>query len=256
MITAKLVGGLGNQMFIIATAYALAIDNNDECAFDLSQNPVFQGNGAYTYKENIFKKVKELSPLWKPNVIYKEPSFSHTPILYQKDMILNGYFASGKYFNRHRDDIITLFKDTATIDSIKTSFENSVSMHVRRGDYLRFSDVYIQPTPYYYNKALEFLHRHQNIERVYVLSDDIRWCKENLSDPRMEFIDTGIDYLDLYTMSLCKHNILANSSFSWWGTYLNQNDDKIVIAPKVWFKKKELQVNDIFCDNWITIDAI
>ena len=86
------------------------------------------------------------------------------------------------------------------------------------------------------------------------MSDDINWCKENLKGDNIIFIEDEPDYVDLWLMSLCEHNIITNSSFSWWGSWLNKYQDKIVIAPKVWFgANKNLNPKDIYCEEWILI---
>jgi len=103
-------------------------------------------------------------------------------------------------------------------------------LHVRRGDYLQLPTHHPTCTIDYYHKALA------NFDgKVLVFSDDIDWCRKTFQDPRFEFVKGNLDYIDLYLMSMCKNNIIANSSFSWWAAWLNDNKDKKVIAPKKWF---------------------
>jgi len=104
----------------------------------------------------------------------------------------------------------------------------------------------------YYNRALAYIESKVQIDYILVFSDDIGWCKANFSDPRIKFIEGQPDYMDMYAMSGCNYNIIANSSFSWWSAYLNENENKIVCAPSGWFGfafKEDWQ--DIYCENWI-----
>lgn len=260
MIGADLRGGLGNQMFIIATAYSLALDNHDECAFNFNSKVKYQGNPGKTYKNTVYKKLKELPPNWKPKFTYIERGYAQQPIPYHKEMMLDGYF-SQRYFSHHKKEIIELFKDRKTIDQIKGQFNNSVSIHVRRGDYLKFSKVYIQLPLEYYLKALSLLEKQVKIDRIYVFSDDIKWCKQNFKDDRIDFVEGLPDYIDLYAMTKCTHNIMANSSFSWWGAYLNENPNQIVYVPKKWFYLYEdpvgipgpVDYEYLFCNNWLRL---
>jgi hypothetical protein len=250
MITAKLNGGLGNQMFQIATAYSIALDNNDECAFNFDNKVVYQGNPARTYKSNLFKNIKELSNDWEPEFIYKESRLDYDPISYHKNMLLEGYFGSDKYFNHHKKEIVDLLGKRRIV----RRFDNSVSLHVRRGDYLKFPDIHPTLSMDYYKKALKYIDNQVRITNIYVLSDDLGWCRDNFDDRRITFADGLTDYECMVLQFLCNHNIIANSSFSWWGSYLNEYSDKIICAPKIWHGEGLGQTcKDIFCDNWILI---
>lgn len=256
MITCKLNGGLGNKMFQIATAYSLARYNEDECAFNLHDKVVHQGSSAYIYKDNVFNKIKELPTKWEPDYLYFEPKYNYVPIPYYNNMELKGYFASEKYFRSYKKEVIDLFKERNLIKDIEDKYSNclrnSVSMHIRRGDYLKLASILVTDD-YYYN-ALKLLDRKTEINNILVMSDDIAWCKKNLKESRMVFIEDEPDYVDMYLMTLCNHNILAPSSFSWWGSYLNENINKIVYAPEVWHDSEETRgFVDFFCDNWILI---
>jgi hypothetical protein len=257
MITTHLKGGLGNQMFQIATAYSLALDNNDECAFWFGNPNINQGNTAKYYKTNVYKNIKELAEDHVLLINYIEPQFNYTPIPYQKDLVLQGFFQSEKYFKNHKKEVIKLFKHEDLISRIKFDFKNSVSVHVRRGDYVidLFMQAYLPPQSIgYYNKALAFIDSKVQVDHIYIFSDDIKWCKENFKDKRITFVEEQPDYMDMYIMSKCEHNIIANSSFSWWGAYLNENENKIVCAPVNWFGfafKDDWQ--DIYREKWIKI---
>lgn len=257
MITTHLKGGLGNQMFQIAVAYSLALDNNDECAFWFGNPNINQGNVARYYATNVYKNIKELTEDHVLLINYIEPGFNYSPIPYRKDLVLQGFFQSEKYFRNHEKEVIRLFKHEDLISRLKFDFKNSVSIHVRRGDYVtdKFMQAYLPPQSIdYYNRALEFIKNLEQIDHIYICSDDIQWCKENFKDDRIIFIEGQFDYMDMYVMSKCNYNIISNSSFSWWGAYLNENENKIVCAPVNWFGFAfEDGWQDIYCENWMKI---
>ena len=124
-------------------------------------------------------------------------------------------------------------------------------MHVRRGDYLKFKDTHPPCSVEYYNQAISSF---SESSIFLVISDDIEWCKENFLGDKFYFVEGNEDYIDLYLMSLCKNNIIANSSFSWWAAWLNRNKEKIVIAPEKWFGN-EVQYNtdNLLPSSWETI---
>jgi len=249
MISAMLDGGLGGRMFQIAAAYTLALDNGDECAFDFSMGSMSQDRPLLTYRNNVYRKLKDLPFKWHYEYIYRERRYNYDPIPYYKNLMIAGFFSSEKYFNHRRKEIIELFKDQETIESIKLDFKNSVSLHVRRGDYL-VNASYVCPESYY-KKALEFMDSQAHIDRIYVISDDIPWCKETFKDQRIHFIVDSEDYIDFYIQTLCTHNIISNSTFSRWGAYLNENPNKIVVAPAVWFGGATAnEITDVFLNDW------
>lgn len=255
MITSRLNGGLGNQLFQIATAYSLALDNNDECAFYLGHPVVHQGNMALTYKDNVLSGINELPVTWTPQNGFREKKDNvYQPIPYKNDLILSGYFQCEKYFAHHKNFIIDLLTHQPTIEEVSDIFStvlnNSVSIHVRRGDYLKFG---VCMDKRYYYKALGLLCQRTKVENVLVFSDDIGWCKENLfdKDDGVYFIEFGKDYEDFYLMSLCTNNIVGNSSFSWWASYINRNPEKMVYMPKPFSKS---HADDIYYKNVIPVD--
>jgi hypothetical protein len=245
MISCRLSGGLGNYMFQIAAAYTLANRVGTEALIDLSSAIKVQGH-IDKYRSNIFRKVNEGRFNNKYN--YHEPSFSYNEIPLRDDMKLNGYFQSDKYIDR--DIILDLYKpDNEILKSLGMSMNintETTSIHVRRGDYLQKLDRHPPQPIEYYREALEIIKPKSNI---LVFSDDIEWCKDNFSD--VEFIEGNPDHIDLYAMSMCKNNIIANSSFSWWAAYLNINVGKKVIAPKLWFGiNKPLNTKDLIPESW------
>jgi len=146
------------------------------------------------------------------------------------------------------------------IDEINLS-ENAISLHIRRGEFAnknQYNDTIGTIDMSYYDNAISLLVKKYNNTEFFIFSDDIAWCKtefNNLDRPItfIDFNDALTDYEDLRLMSLCKHNIIANSTFSWWGAWLNQNPDKIVIAPKKWFSGWDYNTKDLIPENWIRI---
>ena len=133
---------------------------------------------------------------------------------------------------------------------------NAVSIHVRRGDYLYNQDMYVDLcSTEYYERAIRYICERVDMPSFFVFSDDINWCKQRFDeiDRRILYIDNGnySPYDDLQLMSLCQHNIIANSSFSWWGAWLNENKDKIVVAPNQWTKTHRNV--DIVGRGWVKI---
>lgn len=261
MISANLIGCLGNQLYQVATAYALALDNNDECGFNFyyREEVGLSGHGPKAYLGNIYKKLKQLPPGWVPEKTHSEPIpfGGYSPIPYHPNMMLNGYFGSERYFIHRRDEILKLFKDKESFDTIKNNFTNSVSLHIRRGDYINKPTVHPFLNIKYYIQAMEYLENKAHIDKIFLFSEDrdLDWCKDNFKDSRIEFTNGLPDYIHLYMMSLCNHNIIANSSFSAWGSWLNEHNDKIIISPRRWHGPGlEYPATAFFCDNWILID--
>lgn len=264
MITANLIGGLGVQMSQIATTYTVALDNNDICAFKLYKR-LYYGSFTHSpaaYRTNVYSKIKNLPLSWKSEFLYVDINNEFVPIPYHKNMMLGGFLCWPEYFNHRRKEIIDLFKNK-TIFSIlkKANFKNSVSLHVRRGDYI-LNKKSLLLTKEYYKRALAYIENKAQIDIIYVFvenkfeqTQDLLWCKNNLKDSRIVFKEGNRDYIDMYIMSLCTHNIIANSMFSWWGSYLNENENKIVCAPAEWFLSVKPPTPKPFaCDNWILIE--
>lgn len=182
-----------------------------------------------------------------------------------KAWYIEGYFQSLKYFVDYEDIIKEdfMFKKSLSkrSDEIKKMIENSesVSIHVRRWDYLNKEciDTYWVCDIDYFNNWVKVIEgKIKKTLKFFVFSDDIPWCEENIKLSNIHFIDRNQwkdSWQDLYLMSCCKHNIIANSSFSWWWAELNSNVKKIVIAPRQWYKKINVYQNDIVPDSWIRI---
>lgn len=259
-------GGIGNVLFKLAASISTAIDNNVDYIFsnefirDKDRHMVTFGHSDYrVYYQNILRNIQFIDVLSKPYLTYVEPSFEFNPIPYEKgtSLLLDGGFQSEKYFVNNRDRIIDLFKIPNHIEfQIKeavSDINEYVAIHVRRGDYLYLQDYHPIQTKEYYQKAVEEV---GITNKFLIFSDDLEGCKD-LFDfiPTKYFYSTGVDWSDLYMMSLCKDNIIANSSFSWWAAYLNTNVNRKVVAPINWFGPAyaNLDIKDLIPDNWIKL---
>lgn len=262
-------GGLGNQMF--GYAFYLAMRRkypNSIFLFKIS-NHVNQHNGLELF--DIFN----ISGRWRyyfchPFLFWK--SFNH---IKQKDALLfdeeimstshmlnyyEGFWQSEKYFKNVEEQTRKsfqfkrhLFNQETILLEKEIKSNNSVSVHIRRGDYLNFAHCAVCDNSYY-DRAEQYIIKKVDNPCFYVFSDDIEWCQNNIKTINAKFIgcNTGKDsWQDMYLMSICKHNIIANSTFSWWGAWLNDNQNKIVVSPNQWFIGSDSK--DILPNTWIKI---
>lgn len=242
MVTTTLIGRLGNQMFEIAAAYAhsLRTGTNFYCP-KKSQAPQIWP----TY----FNHLPVLPANTSARHVYKEKSHSYTEIpLELTNVRLEGYFQSEKYFCNYRQQIIDLF---GLPWELKKGW---VSIHVRRTDYLQFSNQFPVITKEYILSAIDYLSKFGSYNFLFY-SDDIKWCRETFGTFPVHFSNGGQPLNELASMSCCEHNIIANSSFSWWAAWLNQNPEKVVIAPRTWFGpgNAHLDTKDLCPDKWIRL---
>ncbi|WP_374174012.1 alpha-1,2-fucosyltransferase [Flavobacterium tructae] len=273
MIVVQLIGGLGNQLFQYAAAKALALQTKQKFSLDISQ---FESYKLHNYALNHFNVIsknykkpnrylRKIKSFYQKNVFYKEVDFGYnSDLIHLKgDIIfLEGYFQSEKYFIKYEKEIRedfevrTLLKKETKAAIAKIESVNSVSIHIRRGDYIN-NPLHNTSKEEYYNKALEMVENKVYNPVYFVFSDDMDWVKANFSTKQetvfIDFNDASTNFEDLKLMTSCKHNIIANSSFSWWGAWLNKNPDKIVIAPKRWFNDDSINTNDIIPTNWVKI---
>lgn len=229
-------GRLGNQLFQIAAVLASAKTYKKAAKF-----PRWYCNYDKIYYSDYFKnKLDETLDVSQIKLTYREPRFDYTPIpIFKEPVDLQGYYQSENHFRLHIDEIRHYFTPTdSLIEGIYAKYSNELegmtcSIHVRRGDYTgnKTHDVCDME---YYNKCIANM-RVMGINKFVIFSDDINWCKANFTDGEFHFIEGNNPIVDLFTMSLCKHNIIANSSFSWWGSWLNKNPSKVVYAPGKWF---------------------
>jgi len=255
--------GLGNQMFQIATVLSLAKDNNFKAVFPMLRNVKYYGE----YINSIFKNLNTNGDFSFAKCVYEDDDFVYEEIPIRENMAIRGYFQSEKYFVKNRDLILETFDiennvrdfmdgKEEIINSLKNKDYHVISMHVRRKDYVNLKDMHpVLDLNYYYN-AIEYIKRKINKKIITIIfSDDIEWCIKNFQHENdYMFFKNSLDVVDMCMMSLCDSNIIANSSFSWWGAWLNNNNEKIVIAPKKWFgDKRNLDDKDIIPEDWVKI---
>jgi hypothetical protein len=277
MIIVNLKGGLGNQMFQYAFGKALSFNLKTDLKYDTSSftSDPLRDFALDCLKVNVQKASKEevntLRPprknilpylkykisnkvltLYKRSYINEQQLVDYSNLLKIKsDCYLDGYWQSEEYFKNIRE---TLLKDFVikypieecnkdVLERIRKS--NSVSLHVRRGDYVSNPKTNAKHGVLgldYYDKAMEIIAKNISNPIYFVFSDDISWAEKNLkSKNEVFFVNNNYDkdYEDLRLMRNCKNHIIANSSFSWWGAWLSQNPKKVIIAPKQWFSKEE-----------------
>lgn len=288
MITARIIGGLGNQMFQYAAGRSLSLRNNDSLKLDtrgFSQYKLHSyGLNHFNTKENfsqseelalnqysnIYSKVNNFLKTNKSIKVFKERGLAFDPRFnsIKGDIYLDGYWQTELYFKAYesviRDDfkIITppTQKNLEVLREIRSS--TSISLHIRRGDYVnnpQTNSIHGVCSMDYYQTALQLLKaKIGNINlHIFVFSDDYEWVERNLIiDGKVTYIkhnSSKTNYEDLRLMSTCQHHIIANSSFSWWGAWLNPSAEKIVIAPKKWFQSAELDSRDITPESWIRL---
>lgn len=199
--------------------------------------------------------------------IVKEPSFKFSQNIPGRsdNKYFDGYWQSEKYFVDASMQIRNDFSFVSPLDVINSEITNkilhfnSVSLHIRRGDYVqnaKVAEVHGMATLDYYTAAIEHIAQHVASPYFFIFSDDINWVRSNLNlDYAHDFIEhnRGSDsYNDMRLMSYCKHNIIANSSFSWWAAWLNSNEEKIVIAPNKWFNN-DTSTEDLIPKSWVTL---
>jgi hypothetical protein len=258
MVSSFLQGGLGNQMFQIAAAYALALRNNDKAVFDFDKcfTPL-QGFKSTKYQNTLFKKVTNINN-FTPSKIYYEPKFSYTEIKYHNNILLNGYFQSEKYFEDFKNEIINLFEFNEDIINELTKFINEINpnnlptsvIHIRRGDYLLNSEFHPPCSKEYYYEGIDILGKCCYI----FISDDINWVKNEFIGENFFYYSGSNEIMDLTLMTLVDNVIISNSSFSWWGAYLNLNKNKKIIAPEKWFGVKgPKDIETLLPNDWIKI---
>lgn len=282
-IRVKLSGGLGNQMFQFAAGYSLAKKNNVNLSLDLRRFTRRKDHNGFELEKvfDIYLKVKFLNNPLKFNLInfkeilnkidityskFNEPHFQYSNKILDisSHSKLNGYWQSELYFQEYAKEIKQIFSFSKKLDKKNSLLaheikqNNSISIHIRRGDYLLPNNSnHNTDLKKYYLKAINYTYKLINNPKYFIFTDDPKWVIKNFSlDYEFKIVDINLgadSYLDMYLMSLCKTNIIANSSFSWWAAWLNNNEDKIIYAPKNWFKNKKICTDDLIPKSWNTI---
>ena len=284
MITTTIKGGLGNQMFQYAAGYALSqrlgvamqldlsfYNKQDKRKFELAELCIDFDTHSPASKDPMSKTPRFWGRRGALGHSYVEPSACYDITF--EDLAspcrIDGYFQSELYFESHRKDIIRQYcpkeeiteRNKAYLARIKSSV-CSVSVHLRRGDYLdqKIAAVHGVLTDEYYENAINILSSMLGVDHeLFIFTDDPLYAREAWGKDKSVTIvegNTDCPVNDIYLMSACDHNILANSSFSWWGAWLNLGKDKITIAPRQWFKKDTMRVRntcDLYSKSWIVI---
>lgn len=290
MIIVKLIGGLGNQMFQYALGRSLSLKNKEDFKLDITGFEEYKLHsyslGHFNINEH-FATDNEIKPFkkyqrkpgkqwyWYNHIIANSSKYAIDELFYFQENILrlkgpvylDGYWQTEKYFKEYEDIIrqdFTLKEEprgkNAEMAKQILSTNNAVSVHVRRSDYVtnKINANYFGIFgPEYYREAECIISEKIPDPHFFVFSDDSEWVKQNIFfKSRTTYVNHNgpeKNYADLWLMSLCRHHIIPNSSFGWWGAWLNQNPDKIVIAPKKWIQKPSVNTKDVIPESWITI---
>lgn len=291
MVISQIIGGLGNQMFQYAAGKALAEFKGVEFKIDISSFENYKlygydlGNLAVTAPVaspeeinkfvgsrpgKVLKFLEEKFDWLMPYAgrkFYLEPFFNYNRRFFSlpPEVYLEGYFQSEKYFAGIKDIIKKefflknepgqVYDETAK----KINETNSVAVHFRRGDYITnqgINKIFGTPPLEYYHTAVKKMAGMIKDPHFYIFSNDIEWVKNNFKPeyPTTYVADPALkNFHEISLMSKCRHNIIANSSFSWWGAWLNGNQNKIVVAPQRWFVWKKFNTKDIVPESWLRI---
>lgn len=290
MIVSNIIGGLGNQMFQFAAGRALALARGQAVKLDTSGfknyklhqgfqlQQAFKGQFDVASESEIrtllgwqhaplFQRILShpIAAALRKDSLVVEPHFQHWDGIRgaPEDCYLKGYWQSEKYFQAHaaviRNDFsfkLPLASENSLLAS-KIGRVNAVSLHVRRGDYVKNSATAATHgvcSLAYYSAAVAHLLSRVDNPVFFIFSDDMPWVKKNLTvaAPTHYVANNVQAYDDMHLMSLCQHHVIANSSFSWWGAWLNASPDKIVVAPKQWFAQAR-HTEYLLPQAWVTL---
>jgi len=265
MITCNISGGLGNQLFQIFATISYSITYSQPFGFFYSAKVGKRS----AYWETILIHLKPYTNL-KPmrcTIINENMISSIRPIL--SNICMSGYYQSEKYFKQHYDTICKMIGLAEFKSTLANNYTNCISMHFRRGDYLQLTEYYVILGLDYYRKSIEtILQKDDSMKTV------LYFCEESDEEAVSLFIDelrsifpfllferinaSIPDWEQMIIMSNCNHNIIANSTFSWWGAYFNNNPNKIVCSPDQWYAEKLQNINmdHLLPNDWIKIKTI
>jgi hypothetical protein len=252
MITCTFNGRLGNNLFQLATALSIANDLKTDTIFPETtwaghrgHIPVDLSMFAYNFKRGVIQTTNS----------YNETQFHYESIEPIDDLTIHGFYQSDKYFNSIRIQLLNEYlAPSQNVLNQLSKYEissNSLGISVRRGDYLMLQENHCVLSTEYYQESIN-MYFQNNVDQIFIFSDDIEWCRSIFGNEVNYVQDTpGVQ---LFLMSKMKHLILSNSTFAWWGAYLNNNDG-IIVAPTPWFGPayKDKDTKDIYCDNWIQL---
>lgn len=234
-------GRLGNSLFQIAATIGYARKHSMDYVL-----PKWK----YAYAFNGLNQTDSI-PKYQ---IYNEKSYSFNEIQENKGIDLMGYFQSEKYFKHCEKEIRNLLKPSEIIKNKIKPFDkflsgNTCAVHIRRGDYITLNKYHNNLSMDYYKTAMSRI----KADKYLVFSDDIEWCKSNITGHNITYIDSGDEIVDFFIMIKCKNFIIANSSYSWWASWLCDYSKKRIIAPfkNQWFTEyNKINVDDLYMSNW------
>lgn len=289
MVVVYIAAGLANKMFQYAFSRGLMSHGLDvfldqtsfqpEWSFeDIALEEVFPNieiknapNNMFSlaYKKDLLSRIyRRMSAFFPNNRYLMERPFIYDELIYKKatnNCIFCGLWQTELYFNFCEEDVrrnfvFTPFQNDPNIQlAEKMKNENSVAIHIRKGaDYLKRNIWDGTCSVEYYNQAINYLKEHVSNPVFYLFTDNPEWVEENLKDIDYKLVDWNPvsgkqSYRDMQLMSCAKHNIIANSTYSWWGAWLNNNPQKIVVAPKIWFNPKIEKAPYIIPERWIRL---
>ncbi len=259
-IQCELYGRLGNNLFQITAAKSLALDNDCDLICPDLEKPPYDD-----YKKHVLNRISSDNSSTSSTKLYEYRLYRYKPIPFTPNMVLKGFFFSEKYFVKYKSEILDLFSPSKEILDYLTSHFNEIISHPKSvAVHLRCYYPYCKDPKSRDGKGiapfLGFKYFKRAIKRLpsdslfVIFSDNIPLCKQKLAGfrPNMIFMENEPYYHDFYLMSMCKNQIISNSTFSWWAAYLNKNPSKIVIAPDKWFKpSKKDQPRDITPKGWV-----
>jgi hypothetical protein len=264
MVVVKIQGGIGNQLFQWAFGKNLSLKHNKELFVDINFYN-HQGEVKRFFNLDKFGIDCNYSDTMDPrNIFFKNPHevifdtnkyISHN-LSNDKNYYFDGYWQSRLFFQENEKEVLKHFNFSSNklqIISNNLKFDENliVSLHIRRTDYTKSNGLYPVQSLDYYQSAIESIGHY---DKILIFSDDLDWCVQNLKFKNMIFSEGLTDLEDLMLMSKCTHNIIANSSFGWWGAYLNKNENKKVIAPNIWYgPKMNIETKDLIPESWIKI---
>lgn len=290
MITVRLNGGMGNQMFQFAACHALALRLGTDCKVDLStfrrsirkyeldnfaRAPQVANNNELPLASKLAQRgmpatvADAIGRILAGKSMFEERfpfRFDERFLDIHDGSYLIGYFQSEKYFENFSTEIRNFFTFKHPLSAASKEIldqmggPSSVSVHVRRGDYIsvpKTNKIHGTCSLEYYQAAFRIISERLKAPRLFVFSDDPTWAKENIKLPaKTVYVDHAGNrpaHEDMQLMSNCRHHIIANSSFSWWAAWLNPSPRKLVIAPRRWVNDASVELSDLFPQGWTPI---
>jgi hypothetical protein len=251
------MGGLGNQMFQISHAVCQGLKHNRPSIFLPFSDTPLQGKNPSNYLNNIFKKISFSDQQINFKVV-NEIGFGFNNLSpLDENTLFVGYFQSSKNFfgfDQYIKDLFSPSEEMVFFMKKKYGIEDNKitsSIHIRRGDYLKFPNIHPTLSIEYINRLLSGL----TFDKLLVFGDDKSFLNENFTDKNITIIDEE-DWYEIWLMSLCDINIMSNSTFSWWGSFLNKKDNKKVYVPSIWFGPQgPKETQDLYESIWTKIDC-